>query len=220
MWTAFLFTKSDIKTVLIPVVRYSIIWSVANNQLGMLKTCLALASSPHIQSSCLLGAVFWIWIHLLYCDLVNQTLAPEEDFHNKKDWPIPSGRLSIHTANIVCWPLLLFCLAWSASYHPEVLYASVSFCTLTYIYNEMGYAAGHWVGRNLLNAFVYVNFEMGACLILSKCKFIEGIPYSWSCDAFFSRQDSWQHYDVICTLQLLYCPNDYTRTRLQGYYRR
>lgn len=97
-------------------------------------------------------------------------MAPEEDMYNKKYRPIPSGRLSLRTARILRWILPIVCMAWSVSYSKEVLYASISSCALTYVYNEMGYAAGHWFGRNFVNAVGLSSFEIGACLIIGERK--------------------------------------------------
>ena len=109
--------------------------------------------------------MFWIWLQLLQFDVSNQTLDPEEDAHNKSYRPIPAKRLSLRTALILRWLLPLICFAWSAMYSKEVLVASFANCLLTYIYNEMGYAAGHWAGRNIVNALGFASFEVGACLI-------------------------------------------------------
>ncbi|EJD05643.1 uncharacterized protein FOMMEDRAFT_79213 [Fomitiporia mediterranea MF3/22] len=149
-WTAFLFTKSDIKTTLMPI------------------TCLAAASAPLASFSRLPPTMFWIWLQLLQFDVSNQTLDPEEDEHNKAYRPLPAKRLSLRTAVILRWVLPLVCFAWSATYSKEVLYASIANCVLTYVYDEMGYAAGHWVGRNIVNALGFASFEVGACLIAGK----------------------------------------------------
>lgn len=50
-------------------------------------------------------------------------------------------------------------------YSRKTAYASAALSILTVIYDELGYAAGHWFGRNLLNALGFVTFEVGACLI-------------------------------------------------------
>ncbi|KAH8111264.1 UbiA prenyltransferase family [Phellopilus nigrolimitatus] len=147
-WTLFLFTKSDIKTILIPI------------------TCLAAASAPLASYSRLLPTMFWIWIHLLQLDVSNQTLAPGEDIYNKSYRPLPAKRISLRAALILRWVLPLPCLAWSTSYSKEVLCASFVLCALTYIYDEMGFAAGHWAGKNIMNAMGYACFEIGACLII------------------------------------------------------
>lgn len=36
---------------------------------------------------------------------------------------------------------------------------------LAWVYNEAGVAAGHWIGRNVVNAMGLSTFEVGACLI-------------------------------------------------------
>ncbi|KAH8108268.1 UbiA prenyltransferase family [Phellopilus nigrolimitatus] len=146
-WTLFLFTKSDIKTTLIPI------------------TCLAAASAPLASFSRLPPTVFWIWFQLLQFDVSNQTLAPEEDMYNKSYRPLPAKRISLRTALVLRWVLPLLCFAWSASYSKEVLCASIANCALTYIYDEMGFAAGHWASRNIVNAMGFASFEIGACLI-------------------------------------------------------
>lgn len=112
--------------------------------------------------------MFWIWFQLLQFDVSNQTMEPEEDMMNKKDRPLPSGRLSLRTALILRWLLPILCLIWSATYSKEVFLASFANCALTYIYDEMGYAAGHWAGRNIVNAMGFASFEWGACLIASE----------------------------------------------------
>lgn len=149
-WTAFLFTKSDIKTTLIPI------------------TCLAAASAPLHSLSRLPPTIFWIWLQLLQFDVSNQTIDPEEDKRNKSDRPIPANRISLRNALILRWVLPIICFLWSASYSKEVLAASVANCFLTYVYDEMGYAAGHWAGRNLVNSLGFASFEIGACLIAGK----------------------------------------------------
>ena len=109
--------------------------------------------------------MFWLWLQLLQLDVSNQILDPEEDMQNKAYRPIPAKRLSLESAYVLRWVLPVACLLWSASYSKEVLYASISNCILTYIYHEMGGAAGHWIGRNTLNALGYASFEWGTCLI-------------------------------------------------------
>lgn len=102
---------------------------------------------------------------------------------NKKDRPLPSGRLSLRTALILRWLLPIICMIWSISYSKEVFYASLANCALTYIYDEMGYAAGHWAGRNIVNAMGFLSFEVGACLIASKLH-IRSI-YLFVCTEYF-----------------------------------
>ena len=104
-------------------------------------------------------------MHVLQFDVSNQTLNPEEDEQNKRDRPLPSKRITWANARILRWALVPACFALSACYSVECVYASIAFCLLTYAYNEMGGAGGHWVIRNLLNALGVVAFEVGSCLI-------------------------------------------------------
>ncbi|KAI5120555.1 hypothetical protein M0805_000283 [Coniferiporia weirii] len=147
LWTIFLFTKSDIKTTVIPI------------------TLLAVASAPLAGLSRLPHVIFWIWLHVLQFDVSNQTLNPEEDEHNEKDRPLPAKRITLRDALILRWVLVPMCWALSTYYSVETVYASIALCILTYAYDEMGFAAGHWLGRNVVNALGFLSFEIGACLI-------------------------------------------------------
>ncbi|KAH9918274.1 UbiA prenyltransferase family [Fomitopsis serialis] len=149
-YTLFLFTKSDIKTTVIPV------------------TCFAIAAAPVLQVRCIPHAVFWIWIHLLQFDVSNQTLRPEEDLLNKKYRPIPSKRIQIRTALVLRWVLVPVCLAISWLYSAEVLCASVALILLTTIYNEMSAHSKGWLIRNLVNAAGFASFEVGATLVATR----------------------------------------------------
>ncbi|KIM78588.1 hypothetical protein PILCRDRAFT_11056 [Piloderma croceum F 1598] len=71
--TLFLFTKSDVKTTVIPV------------------SVFAAAATPLVSFDCLPHVIFWVWLHLLQFDVSNQYLDPTEDALNKPDRPIPSG---------------------------------------------------------------------------------------------------------------------------------
>ncbi|KAH8088965.1 UbiA prenyltransferase family [Cristinia sonorae] len=147
--TLYLFTKSDIKTTVIPV------------------TLFSLAAAPDLQVSFIPHTLFWVWLHLLQFDISNQTLCPDEDKENKKDRPLPSGRISLADAKILRWMMVPICWALSYLYSAQTLYASVALSFLTMVYNEFGAHAGHWVARNLSVAICYGSFELGATLVAS-----------------------------------------------------
>lgn len=102
---------------------------------------------------------------MLQLDVSNQIAKPEEDENNKKDRPPPSKRISWRNALVLRWVLVPMCWAPSACYSVETVYASIALCILTYVYDEMGFAAGHWLGRNVVNALGSLSFEVGAYLI-------------------------------------------------------
>ncbi|KAI0062573.1 hypothetical protein BV25DRAFT_1803812 [Artomyces pyxidatus] len=144
---AFYFTKSDIKTTLIP------------------NTLFAVAAAPISGLDRLPHVMFWIWFHLLQFDVSNQSLQPEEDMLNKAYRPIPSGRITLRNAVRLRWLLVPTCWALSALYSTEVLGASMAFITFTILYNERSGHSGHFLIRNLVNAAGYAAFETGATLI-------------------------------------------------------
>ncbi|TCD63858.1 hypothetical protein EIP91_004872 [Steccherinum ochraceum] len=147
--TLYLFTKSDIKTTVIPV------------------TLFSLAAAPDFKASHIPHTIFWVWLHLLQFDVSNQTLCPDEDKHNKKDRPLPAGRITLSNAKLLRWLLVPICWAVSYLYSIETFWASVALSFLTMVYNEFGGHAGHWVVRNLSVGICYGSFELGATLVAS-----------------------------------------------------
>ncbi|KAJ7186133.1 UbiA prenyltransferase family, partial [Mycena filopes] len=147
LYTLFLFTKSDIKTTLIPI------------------TFLAAASGPLSSVSRLPHIAFWIWLHLLQFDVSNQTMDPEEDAMNKQDRPLPSKRISLSQALFLRWLLVPLCWGLSICYSLETFYASIALVALTVTYDEFHAHSGHWLLRNTVNAAGFASFEVGATLI-------------------------------------------------------
>lgn len=129
----------------------------------------ALAASPNLNFGSTPEAVIWLWIHLLQFNVSNQTMDPEEDELNKRDRPLPSGRISLKNARVLRWALVPLCFAVSILYSLEVLYASIAMVVSTIAYNELG---GHnqWLVRNLLNGFGVASFEAGTTLVT--CMFV------------------------------------------------
>jgi len=147
LYTLFLFTKSDIKTTVVPI------------------TVLAVASAPLTSVAHLPHTIFWTWFHVLQFDVSNQTLDPEEDEFNKQDRPLPAKRITFRNAVILRWLLVPACWTLSACYSLETMYASMGLVALTVIYDELGAHSCHWAVRNLVNALGFVSFEVGASLV-------------------------------------------------------
>ncbi|KAI0316409.1 UbiA prenyltransferase family [Amylostereum chailletii] len=145
--TAFLFTKSDIKSTVIP-----------------LSICAA-AAAPIVELSRVPHVLFWIWFHMLQFCVSNQTLDPEEDGRNKRDRPLPSGRITLRNAIILRWVLVPACWALSACYSLQTVYASIVLVALTVIYDELHAHAGNWLVRNTVNALGFASFEVGATFV-------------------------------------------------------
>ncbi|CDO69434.1 hypothetical protein BN946_scf184791.g29 [Trametes cinnabarina] len=147
LYTLFLFTKSDIKTTVIPV------------------SFLAFASAPLRDASRISHVVFWVWFHVLQFDVSNQTLDPDEDAKNKSDRPLPAKRISLRNAILLRWLLVPACWLLSSLYSPQTVYASIALVALTIIYDELGAHGRHWIIRNLVNALGFASFEVGATLV-------------------------------------------------------
>lgn len=131
--TLFLFTKSDVLTVLIPI------------------TLSAFAAAPHPIVTRIPDIIIWIWLHLLKHDIYNQMQDPEEDQKNKPYRPLPAGRITAQNAADVRWLLVPVCLVFSAMYGSKALACSACLEALSIWYNEFG---GDKTGlsKNLLTA--------------------------------------------------------------------
>ena len=104
----------------------------------------------------------WIFLHLLLCDVSNQSTSSIEDQANKPYRPIPSGRLTDETAKRLLVVLYGVCLL--ASYFLNLLECSVVLCLLCFGYNTLDMSR-HWLAKSLFNAAAYVCFEYGGTFL-------------------------------------------------------
>lgn len=175
LYTLFLFTKSDMKTLIPPVVRGVYILSSSSVILWPTRPCLpshwqtlfAAATVPAHTISGLLHTVLWLWVHTLQLGLANQTLpyAFSEDLVNHPDRPLPTGRITIRQARTLRWMMIPLCFLLSATYGPRTLLTSFGVSLFVLAYNECGGARSHWLVRNVLNAIGYALAEAGATLV-------------------------------------------------------
>ena len=87
---------------------------------------------------------------------------------NKRDRPLPSGRISMCNALILRWSLVPLCCGLSALYSRAVFWTSVFIALTTILYNEGAVHGGQWLIRNVLLATGYSAFELGATLVAAK----------------------------------------------------
>ncbi|KAJ3760828.1 UbiA prenyltransferase family-domain-containing protein [Lentinula raphanica] len=142
-----LFTVSDLRTVMIPVASFTII-----------------STSP-INSSKLLAALFWTWLHLLQFCVSNQSLHTEEDTLNKPWRPIPSNLILVSTTRQLRWSLLPVCI-WLSVYH-RITSIGVLLSLAFMAHNEFGFGS-HWLLRNACNAWGYAMFNAGSVGIANR----------------------------------------------------
>ncbi len=77
----------------------------------------------------------WIFLHLLLCDVSNQSTSSLEDEANKPYRPIPSGRLSDEAAKRLLVVLYGVCLL--VSYYLDLLQCSFILGLLAFGYNTL-----------------------------------------------------------------------------------
>lgn len=153
--TIWLFTLSDLKTIVGPATIFGIVNALCAPIFGIRP-----APNTRILNTIAITS-FWTWINLLPFAIDNQRQAGaiKEDILNKPWRPLPSQRLTPPQAKKLM--LLLYPLALCTS----VLYGSWRQClilmALGYWYNDRGGAEG-CVTRNFINACGFVCYASGA----------------------------------------------------------
>ncbi|KAG0693491.1 hypothetical protein DFH29DRAFT_963990 [Suillus ampliporus] len=107
--TAWLFTRSDFKTIILPVMVF------------------ATVVSPHHNPLALSYSLCWLWFHLFQFNVSNQSYSAHEDVVNKPWCPLPSGRISIKDSRALRWGLMVFCLGLSSLFSLIVFTTSAAF---------------------------------------------------------------------------------------------
>ncbi|CAF9911456.1 MAG: hypothetical protein ALECFALPRED_007327 [Alectoria fallacina] len=159
-YSLWLFTFSDLKTILVPKTAFGII---------------TLLSGPVLTKSswpgwltifrCLPLIMMWIWLNLLPLDMNNEHREDDvqEDKNNKPWRPIPAGRLSIEETKRLM--LAGYIAAMLGSAYLGALPECLALIVQGWIYNELGAANGSYLTRNLLNATGYMTFAAGAAKV-------------------------------------------------------
>ncbi|KAJ3002826.1 hypothetical protein NUW54_g5638 [Trametes sanguinea] len=146
LYILFLFTKSDILTVLLPSLTFSTI------------------AAGDLCATHIVGRLLWIWLNLLQFCVSNQTVSMAEDELNKPWRPLPAGHLTIGNARRLRWMLIPLSLMVSKGVGRLTLQCSAALVLATLAHNEL-FLGSHWLSRNALNAIGYVAFNMGATSI-------------------------------------------------------
>ncbi|KAG1734489.1 UbiA prenyltransferase family [Suillus lakei] len=163
--TAWLFTRSDFKTFIFPVMITAIIGSPRHDPLALCRT------------------LCWLWFHLFQFNVSNQSYSAREDAANKPWRPLPSGRISVEDARALRWGLLLFCLSISSLFSLNVLISSTMSTVLMVLYDDLR-LSHHPIFRNLCNVAAFVTGGVGCLLILSGESSLDGISIkAFSCTA-------------------------------------
>lgn len=160
-YTVWLFTRSDLKTIVIPSTLFALVCALS----GPPMTSSPVSSNAYLVKNTV-KAIFWVWINLLPFAIQNQRQQESvaEDATNKPWRPMPSRRLSFSQATFLM--LLCYCLAFLSSLILGGKYQCIALIGLGYWYNELRGADSSWVIRNLINGFGYICFTSGALEVI------------------------------------------------------
>ncbi|KAF2202991.1 hypothetical protein GQ43DRAFT_291648 [Delitschia confertaspora ATCC 74209] len=157
LYSIWLFTFSDLKTIVIPKTIFGTMSAFAAPVFN-----LSVYSNHSEICSRIPLAALWVYINFLPFAIDNQrqTSSIEEDRLNKPWRTMPSGRMTKSQANILM--CCLYPIAVFASWRIGGMMQSLSLIALGFWYNDMGGADKSCITRNLINALGYVCFSSGA----------------------------------------------------------
>jgi 4-hydroxybenzoate polyprenyltransferase len=158
--TLWLFTRSDLKTIVIPSSIFGVLGGLPEAGLT-----IPTGDSDFAIMRRLPLVVAWVWLVLLPFNIDNQRRAAaiDEDRANRPWRPLPSQRLTPDQA----FTLMIACHIMALVYSCVVggLPQSLVGILLGNLYNELGGADRSCVTKNALNALGYVTFTMGAVAV-------------------------------------------------------
>lgn len=166
MHTLWLFTKSDLKTVMAPTTIFAICCGLAEHaaqdpSVDIQTTLLKLSKRlPHV--------LIWTWSNLLLEDLANQRLPASilEDSLNKPWRPLSSNRITPdETRHLLLWLIPAVTLL---SWHWNVAKESTLGFVFIWMYNDLEGSGEGWFIRNALNAIALANWDAAATAIILK----------------------------------------------------
>ena len=158
--TMWLFTHSDLKTIIVPSTIFGLANATAAHRFHITDVDSVTWAGVLKRAPLVL---LWVWIHLLPLDINNQRdqASIEEDRINKPWRPLPQGRLSVRSAelNMIAYYVLaqLFSM-----YIGTGIAQGLILVLLGVWYNNLGGANANPFIRNVLNALGYLCFTSGA----------------------------------------------------------
>ena len=152
-----LFTFSDIKTIIAPKTIFGIMNAISSSAFGIRSTPMALSVLNRV-----LPTIIWVWINLLPFNIDNQRqpAAILEDSLNKPWRPMPSKRLTELEAKSIMF--VLYPTAVLVSMYSGGLKQCIALNFLGYWYNDCGGSDSSCISRNLINACGFICFASGA----------------------------------------------------------
>ena len=160
-YSIWLFTFSDLKTIVLPTSFFGIINAIAATVFGI-EGIISTPGSISLISVRTLAVICWVWINLLPFAINNQR-QPEaiaEDVINKPWRPLPSGRLTPIEAKRIMF--MFYVLAVGGSLFLGGLKQCLAGIMLGFWYNVLRGSDRSFVTRNFINALGFLGFTSGA----------------------------------------------------------
>ncbi|KAK2054779.1 UbiA prenyltransferase [Colletotrichum caudatum] len=169
--TLYLFTKSDVKIVLVPQVIFITSVMLSRERLTTAPSLTVTEVALRLPL-----AVLWIWVNLVVCGISNQRLEKSviEDEHNKPWRPVAAKRLTAEQARMLLLGMIPLAAAMGAALGG--FRSTASMMALLWMYDDLDGNAHMW-GRNALNTCGIMCFGSGALEVLSRG---ELLPASWA----------------------------------------
>ncbi|GJC80390.1 fumagillin beta-trans-bergamotene synthase af520 [Colletotrichum liriopes] len=170
--TLYLFTRSDVKTVLVPQIIF-VMSAVLSGQ--ALTTGHRETAGEAVQRLPL--AILWIWLNLIVCGVSNQRLENSvvEDELNKPWRPIAAKRLTPGQAQRLLLGMIPLTVGISAAlggFKP-----TLTMMTLLWMYNDLDGSSINIWARNAINTGGIMCFSAGSLEVLSRG---ELLPKLWA----------------------------------------
>lgn len=187
LYTLYLFTRSDFKTVIVPQSIFAL--AVASRCLSSRASSSTPPVSPPPITTTLLSTgtwilrittmLVWLWLHLIVENVANQRLEPSvlEDAVNKPWRPIPAGLITPAQSQAVLRWAVPLCLAFSSfaggggggggGSAGLLLLPSATLMCFVWLYNDLDGSAAGPVQRSAINAAGLACFGWGALAALT-----------------------------------------------------
>ncbi|TGO47637.1 hypothetical protein BCON_0269g00030 [Botryotinia convoluta] len=182
IYTIWLFTFSDLKTIIFPSTAFGIINALAIFMEQSSSSPETLTQKYWQLLKTIPMILFWTWINLLPFAINNQRKpdAIQEDLLNKPWRSMPSGRISPEAAKRLMFTTYIFAIITS-----KILGNALHCLTLIALgfwYNNMRGADRCWVIRNLINAYGFICFASGAIQVaIGKDQAVSHLLGWWYC---------------------------------------
>lgn len=160
IYSLWLFTFSDLKTIVVPKTLFGIVTLLSGR---------SLMKDPRPKTTTIIGCIpfiiLWNWLNLLPLDMSNQhdVKSTIEDKVNKPWRPIPAGRLTVEETRALMFGS--YVVAMLASLYLGGFSECVALIVEGWIYNVLEGANRSLLARNILNAVGYMTFASGAAKV-------------------------------------------------------